>query len=166
MGIQNCAITAAVIATLHVAITANASAQSATADSARAAALRAVSLGAAIRVRTAGQSIYSGALVERSDSAIAIQGTETIHRAEVSRVAAIWGRERSAGRGALIGGGVGLVMGALAGAVLGEGFCDAANCHGAALKGAAELAPTGAVIGVVTGAVIGYFIRRWRQLWP
>ena len=66
------------------------------------------------------------------------------------------GSSRRTGRGAIIGGVGGALLGAAAGGVIGGGFCDAADCSGDTREGILIGGGIGAAAGILIGALIGY----------
>ncbi len=82
-------------------------------------------------------------------------------RAEIGR---LWTRGRSTAQGALIGGGAGLVLGAVYGALISEVACAESSCTTLGLAAAAG--GLGAASGAALGALVGLAIPRWRQRFP
>jgi hypothetical protein len=135
-------------------------------DSALAAAMRRLEIGTPIRLRTIGQSIYMGRLVERTDTSIVILEENTLQRASVARVGAVWLRQNSAGRGAIAGGVTGVIVGGFFFGLFSQGLCDSTDCSNAYFDGMVVGAPFGALAGVILGGIIGAFVPHWRPYWP
>lgn len=83
----------------------------------------------------------------------------------VGGVADLWTRGHSVTTGALIGGGVGLVLGAVAGAWLGD-FACAEGGENCTFEAALAVGGIGAVGGAGLGALTGLAIPRWERRWP
>ena len=81
--------------------------------------------------------------------------------AEIGR---LWTRGRSTAQGALIGGGAGLVLGAVYGALISEVTCAESSCTTLGLVAAAG--GLGAANGAALGALVGLVIPRWRLRFP
>lgn len=64
-----------------------------------------------------------------------------------------------AGRGAVVGGILGAGAGAALGALVGRGVCDAADCSGAWIDGAAPGVVLGGFAGAAVGAAVGALLR-------
>ena len=77
----------------------------------------------------------------------------------------VWTRGNNWKTGALVGGGVGLVAGAVVGAWLGD-FACAEGGEDCTLEAALALGGIGAAGGAGLGAVAGLLIPRWDQQWP
>ena len=85
----------------------------------------------------------------------------SMRRAEIGR---LWTRGRSTAQGALIGGGAGLILGAVYGALISEVTCAESSCTTLGLAAAAG--GLGAASGAALGALVGLAIPRWRQRFP
>ncbi len=81
--------------------------------------------------------------------------------AEIER---LWTRGRSTARGALVGGGAGLVLGAVYGALISEVTCAESSCTTLGLV--AAVGGVGAASGAALGALVGLAIPRWRLRFP
>lgn len=70
------------------------------------------------------------------------------------------------GRGLTYGAVAGGTLGGLAGAVVGAGLCDAADCTGETWEGAARGALLVGASGAAVGALIGSLSERWDRVHP
>ena len=83
----------------------------------------------------------------------------------VGELGRLWTRGNSAGTGALVGGGAGLLVGGLFGAWLGTFACSETS-EDCALEGALAVGGLGLAGGAGVGALVGLVIPRWVQRWP
>jgi hypothetical protein len=76
----------------------------------------------------------------------------------------LWTRGRSTGKGALIGGVAGLVIGATYGALISEVTCAESSCTTLGL--AAAVGGIGAAGGAAVGALVGFALPSWKLRFP
>jgi hypothetical protein len=130
--------------------------------------------GAPVRVEVAGRSRVAGTLVRVDDDSLLVgDGARVIAvpRAQVSGVSVkAGGRSRGAGaaRGAVIGIGIGAILGGIAGysswepCEAAEFFCSTETRSRATVGAATAVGFLGAAIGALSGAVVGR--QRWRPV--
>lgn len=136
-----------------------------TARTARIAAVRSLRLGRLIRLTRMPGARVEGIVTATSDTMVTLQwGDSSVSRIPVVTIAAIDRRGRSTARGALWGGGIGLVAGFAYGLLIGEIACSETDCTRAEVG--AVVGGLGAVSGAVLGAGIGFAIPRWRRVFP
>ena len=87
-------------------------------------------------------------------------------RIPVEAVERLWLRVPATGRGLTYGAVAGGTLGGLAGAVVGAGLCDAADCTAETWEGAARGALLVGASGAAVGALIGSLSERWDRVHP
>jgi len=144
-------------------------AQSIAGDSARLDSVRAVllqfPLGSPIRIVTIGHNVIEGRLATLSDTGIVIRQRSDSSHASIERISTVWRPARNVKSGAITGGLVGAVVGALGLGILASGLCDQADCHGAFANGATIGAALGAGVGATVGIGVGSLTHHWERVW-
>ncbi len=135
-----------------------------TARAERLAAVRSLQPGRLIRLIRMPGARVEGIVTATSDTMVTLQWGDSVSHVPVVTIAAIDRRGRSTARGALWGGGIGLVAGVAYGLLIGEIACAETDCTRAEV--AAVVGGLGAVSGAVVGAGIGFAIPRWRRVFP
>ncbi len=156
-----CSLTVALLAL--VALPAAAQGQ----DANRRAVVQALKPGQRVRVDLRLVGRLEGTLALRSDTGLSlIQDDAQIH-IRLPDVERLWVRGRATGRGALIGGGMGLVAGVIYGLLIGPVACepvDGGDCTTAEVAAVTGL--LGGAGGAVAGAAIGFAVPTWRLRFP
>ena len=135
---------------------------------ARDAVLRNLEAGQRLRVELTGGTRRAGRYVGYSEHQVTIghtEGARDFSYHSVARVEVVWTEGKSAGRGALIGAGSGLVVGGLVGAWIGK-LAASEISDDQTLEGVLVVGSLGAAGGGGLGAVIGLLVPRWVQRWP
>jgi hypothetical protein len=161
---------AVVVLSLVLHSTQPAKAQSATDDSARIESARSalvrIPLESRIRIITVGHNAIEGRLAALSDSGIVILQRRDTSRASIARVGSVWRPAANFKSGAITGGSIGAILGALTGGTFASGLCDRADCHGAFANGASVGAVLGAGLGAAIGLGVGALTHHWQRVWP
>lgn len=84
----------------------------------------------------------------------------------IDELEGIWTRGNSVKAGALIGGGVGLAVGVVVGAWLGDFACAESRDENCSFAAALAVGGLGAAGGAGLGAVTGLLVPRWQRRWP
>jgi hypothetical protein len=131
-------------------------------------ALRQFPPGSEIRVYSRQYGLYEGRVLAQTDTNVVLMGPRGEDRVALYDIALIYRRERNTGRVAQGLGIGGLFIGGVVGGVYKSGACDGYDieCNGSFLDGALPGAAIGAVTGALAGAGIGFFVTRWRKVWP
>jgi hypothetical protein len=135
-----------------------------TARSGRLAAVRSLKIGRPIRVTQASGPRVAGVLAAPADTMVTLEWGDSVNHVLVRNIVSIDLRRRSTSRGALWGGGVGLVVGVAYGLLIGGIACAETDCTRAEV--AAVVGGLGAASGAVVGAGIGFAIPRWQRVFP
>ncbi len=118
-----------------------------------------------LRIETGvGEATVEGRYMGMEDGSLLLRtgvSSVSMPRAEIGR---LWTRGRSTAQGALIGGGAGLILGAVYGALISEVTCAESSCTTLGLVAAGG--GLGAASGAALGALVGLAIPRWRQRFP
>lgn len=143
-------------------------AQDVPADTSRAeleAVLRRLETGERLRIQLLSGRTRDGRLAEVVPSGIVVasDGGSAVSTHEIER---LWSRGNHAGIGALVGGGAGLLTGAVFGAHLGDFACADIPSEDCTLELALALGGIGAAGGAGLGALVGLLIPRWDRRWP
>jgi len=136
----------------------------------RQAAVARVFRGEFLRARLSDGSRAGGPLVGATPVAftlgpsVAYSDNESIVR--LVNVDSLWVRAYSSRRGALIGGGVGGLLGLGMGMGVHGSICPSSSGPRACAQGAVSSAAVGVLVGGVTGSIIGSGIGHWRRVLP
>lgn len=121
--------------------------------------------GAVVRVGLADGSRAQGLLVSRDRVSLTLRENVSLRRVPIDQVQRIWVRHRSTRTGALVGGAVGALGGALLLNTFVRGACESpsdCNVSEATLFGLG----VGGASGALVGAVIGAAFPHWRLEFP
>lgn len=138
------------------------------ADTSRAeleAVLRRLETGERLRIQLLSGRTRNGRLAEVTPNGVTMgnDGRRAVSTHEIER---LWTRGNHAGIGALVGGGSGLLAGAVFGAQLGDFACADIPSEDCSLELALALGGIGAAGGAGLGALVGLLIPRWDRRWP
>ena len=123
-------------------------------------------VGQHIRIATVMPGQLEGVLVSRQESELELVVASRSMQISLQDVDRLWVRGRATETGALVGFGVGTVLGAAAGLFVGEVICDDPDCQANTAGAIATFGLLGAGVGVASGALIGRAIPSWRLRFP
>lgn len=133
-------------------------------DTSRTAAAEALKVGQHVRLDVTRVGRIEGRFAVRSDSTMTLMLRDDVAEVRLPDVERLWVRGRATGKGALIGGLVGLAGGATYGLLIGEIACAETDCTRAEVAAIAGLL-FGAG-GAVVGTGVGFAIPTWRLRFP
>ncbi len=114
--------------------------------------------------RTGSPSRFEGRYLGLEDVTLSLSTEEGVIGAPLGEISLLWTRGRSTGKGALIGGIAGLVIGAVYGAAISEVTCAESACTTVGVM--AAIGGIGAAGGAGLGALVGLAIPRWKLRFP
>ena len=147
-----------------LALPSYASAQ-APADADRLAAVRGIDTGDYVRLQLESGPRVEGQLAVNDATSVTVFRDEVpVVEVLIPDIDGLWVRGRWTGIGALIGGGIGLVAGAVYGLLIGDFICSEYDCSPAEV--ALTYGAIGGAGGVLLGGAIGFVIPKWSQRFP
>ncbi len=118
-----------------------------------------------LRIETGdGGATVEGRYLGMEDGSLLLETGARGVRMPSAEIRRLWTRGRSTAQGALVGGGAGLVLGAVYGALISEVTCAESSCTTLGLVAAAG--GLGAATGAALGALVGLAVPRWRLRFP
>ena len=149
-----------------IALPSHASAQE-SADAGRLAAVRGIDTGDYVRLQLeSGPRVEGQLAVDNATSVTVSKDGVPVVEVPIPDIDGLWVRGRATGRGALIGGGVGLAAGVVFGLLIAEDFWALAENDGSTAGLALSTGAIGGVGGALLGGLIGFAIPRWSQRFP
>jgi hypothetical protein len=123
-------------------------------------------VGQHVRIATATRGQLEGILASRQDAELMLIADSEPMQIPFQDVQRLWARGHAAGTGALVGLGVGTVLGAATGWFVGEVICDNPDCQASTAGTIATFGLIGAGAGAGSGALIGLAIPSWHLRFP
>ncbi len=118
-----------------------------------------------LRIETGdGEATVEGRYSAMEDGSLLLRTGASSVGVPTAEIERLWTRGRSTAQGALIGGGAGLVLGAVYGALISEVTCAESSCTTLGLPAAAG--GLGAAGGAALGALVGLVVPRWKLRFP
>lgn len=127
----------------------------------------AISPGQMLRVESARFGRLQGRVIAMSENGLALAAGPSPIKVPLADIDSLWVQRRATGKGALIGGAAGILVGGIYGFFLGEVACepiDGGDCTRLEVAGVSSL--LGGITGALLGAGIGFAIPSWRLRFP
>jgi hypothetical protein len=136
-------------------------------DTARVAAVRTLTLGQYVRADVARLGRMEGQFVTATETTVTLTSRGVTAEVPLLDLERIWVRQRATGRGALIGAGLGVLVGVVGGLIISSIACepvDGGDCTAAEVAAVTGL--LGGAGGGLLGAGVGFVIPVWRLRFP
>jgi hypothetical protein len=136
-------------------------------DTARVAAVRTIRLGQYVRADVARLGRVEGQFVTATATTVTLTSHGVTAEVPLLELERLWVRQRATGRGALIGAGLGVLVGIVGGLIISSVACepvDGGDCTAAEVAALTGL--LGGAGGGFIGAGVGFVIPVWRLRFP